>query len=105
VVTGQTEPVAAWVFAGRDSFENWAVQRSRLAWIDPLEALGKREKVMRRVPLGVFFLELRGTERIGGGNPAPGIWAVETEGTDTKGDGLRCGQRLGESGDREGEKG
>ena len=55
VVTGQTEPVVALVFAGRDNFENWAVQRSRLAWMDPLEALGKREKVIKRVPLGVFF--------------------------------------------------
>ena len=55
-------------------------------------------------PLGCFFLELGSAERVGGGNPAPRIWAVEAEGADTEGDGLRRGQRFGESGGREGEK-
>ena len=55
-------------------------------------------------PVRCFLLELGGTERVGGGNPAPGFGAVEAEGADTKGNGLRRGQRFGESGDREGEK-
>ena len=54
--------------------------------------------------MGCFFRELSGTERVGGGNPAPRVWAVEAEGANTEGDGLRRGQRFGESGDREGEK-
>ena len=55
-------------------------------------------------PVRCFLLELGGTERVGGGNPAPRFGAVEAKGADTKGNGLRRGQRFGESGDREGEK-
>jgi len=54
--------------------------------------------------LGRCFFELGGAERVGGGNPAPRFGAIEAKGADTEGDGLRRGQRFGESGDRQGEK-
>ena len=91
-------------FGGKGEFRKLSGPTIEVGLDGSAGGVGKAGEGNEESALGRFFLELGGAERVGGGYPAPRFGAIEAEGADTEGDGLRRGERWRGSGKGKGEK-